>query len=289
MKLIFFLRSYGDYTVALNSFFKADSADQYALIVSAHLKPLHEAIIPFLPPQLLNIEFLDFGIQQGLLSCFTNRYLCSFNAVKEVLNIRSFIQKNYKRIASEHEFYLEQYKRAGLVNLITSTSFKIIHGKKQINIYDSFDSFFQVKKKPYWGTDFSLNAESAILLFPDSRLAKKKMPSPFLSELVEIIENHGLKPTTAFFQKTIAGFDKQAIGYDNFNALVALINHANFVITADSLVAHLCELLHKPHFIYYSEMINQEWITPFSLQHNYAAKFYETDSLATLLKNCLDQ
>jgi hypothetical protein len=68
------LRSYGDYVILLNSIKHADLKQDVKIITSNHLKPLHEALNANFST---NFEFIfkDFGIKNGLMAFFTNKYL----------------------------------------------------------------------------------------------------------------------------------------------------------------------------------------------------------------------
>ncbi|WP_204276692.1 hypothetical protein, partial [Klebsiella aerogenes] len=74
MKAQLFLRSYGDYVVALASQQILPTSSSLLWIVSDHLKPLHEALTPHLHNPQPSIHFLPLGIKKGLLSFFTNKY-----------------------------------------------------------------------------------------------------------------------------------------------------------------------------------------------------------------------
>jgi ADP-heptose:LPS heptosyltransferase len=52
--------------------------------------------------------------------------------------------------------------------------------------------------------------------------------------------------------------------HDSFDDLLALIDQADEIITADSLPAHLAQLFAKPHVIYYAKDVDYEWVTPYA-------------------------
>ena len=85
------LRSYGDYVILLNSIKHADIKENIIIVVSSHLRPLHEALNANFSS---NFEFLfkDFGIKNGLLSFFTNKHLFSTNTLLEILKLSIFIR-----------------------------------------------------------------------------------------------------------------------------------------------------------------------------------------------------
>ena len=72
------LRSYGDYVILLNSIKHAGLKKNVKIVVSSHLKPLHEALSPIFSK---NVEFIfkDFGFKKGLKVFFTNRLFFILN------------------------------------------------------------------------------------------------------------------------------------------------------------------------------------------------------------------
>jgi ADP-heptose:LPS heptosyltransferase len=74
----------------------------------------------------------------------------------------------------------------------------------------------------------------------------------------------GFDVTTAFFKNIHLVPVGKLSTHDSFADLIRLIQAADLVITADSLPAHLSQLLHRPHFVYYDGKPNPEWVTPYA-------------------------
>jgi ADP-heptose:LPS heptosyltransferase len=76
----------------------------------------------------------------------------------------------------------------------------------------------------------------------------------------------GFEVTTAFFKNIQTVPVGKVATHDSFTDLIRLIQAADLVITADSLPAHLSQLLHRPHFVCYEGMPNPEWLTPYAIK-----------------------
>ena len=267
------LRSYGDYIVLLNAIKYSTQSQSIKIIVSKHLKPLHEALHLDLPNNY-TFEFINLNIQRGLLGIFTNKYFLNFNSVKEIVTLRKYLKT--KKISS---LYLEQDKRIRFLKLITGTHLQAIYHNN--NIYESFENFFASKntsKLNYWNKDIQ---EPKIIIFPDSRKKDKKINKKTLLHLLELFSVKNIYPTIASFNQNLVLDDRKGnqISYHNFVELVALIQMADFIISSDSLPIHLSEILHKPHWTLYNQKINNNWLTPSSKHMKFYSTFDEIDSI----------
>jgi ADP-heptose:LPS heptosyltransferase len=74
----------------------------------------------------------------------------------------------------------------------------------------------------------------------------------------------GFDVTTAFFKNIPTIPVGKVATHDSFTDLINLIRAADLVITADSLPAHLSQLLHRAHFVCYDGQPNPEWMTPYA-------------------------
>ena len=61
--------------------------------------------------------------------------------------------------------------------------------------------------------------------------------------------------------------------YNNFKDLIKYIQEADFIIAADSLPIHLCELFSKPHFMLFPNGHPRNFITPYALDNSSFAEF----------------
>ena len=89
MRRLFLLRAYGDFVIAIRSVLLSPQPSSIQLVASNHLYPLFEAISLTMDTSQIQIDFEDFGIQQGQLNLFTNRYLIQQNTLEQVKKIKS--------------------------------------------------------------------------------------------------------------------------------------------------------------------------------------------------------
>ncbi len=264
MHRIFLLRAYGDFVIFLHALTNSPKKEQYSIVASKHLQTLYDAIKTFYPLENIQIEFVDFSLDIGQLRLFTNKHFLSLQTIKELQAIKSYIQKHPNQTGID---YVEQDKRIGLLNLLTGQSFQYILGKQEI--YKSYDRFFE-------NTDSSsviiASALKNIVIFPDSRLSKKDIPSNVLQNIQTTLEQKGKLVQVAKFGST----------YSNFKELIQLIHEADYIIGADSLPIHLAALLKKPHFILYADGLTQHFKTSYAEKENSFGVFSQYD-LSNLL------
>ena len=93
-------------------------------------------------------------------------------------------------------------------------------------------------------------------------------------ELIESIKKHhttkAKKIDNARFKNKI---NRDDLIYNNFKELIKYIQEADFIIAADSLPIHLCELFNKPHFMLFPDGHPRNFITPYALDNNSFAEF----------------
>lgn len=269
MHRIFVLRAYGDFTILLQSLLRSNKQSQYKLVASSHLQPLFISLQKFINLQAIQIEFVDFGIDKTLLRFFTNKFFFSTNCFNEIQLIKTYLKANPN---SEGQDYIEQDKRITLFNFFVGNNFKhIIEDQNVYNTYDQFleNSIFQHLKKP---EDKQINGNKKVLIFPDSRLPAKNIPSDVLDKIIQDQTNKGHIVQVAYFKSHTS---KHSVSYNNFDELLSMIQEADFIIGADSLPIHLANLLNKPHFILYPKRFTQLFITPFALANQSFGTFEE--------------
>lgn len=269
MHRIFVLRAYGDFTILLQALLRSNKKSQYKLVASAHLQPLFISLQQFVNFDAIQIEFVDFGIDKTLLRFFTNKFFFSPNCFKELQSIKTYLKANPNK---EGEDYLEQDKRIIWLNLLVGNKFKyIIEDQNVYNTYDHFfeNSTFDNTKKP---EDKNINSNKKLLIFPDSRLPAKNIPSDVLDKIIQDQTNKGHIVQVAYFKTQT---NKHSVSYNNFDELLKMIQDTDFIIGADSLPIHLANLLNKPHFILYPKGFTQLFITPFALANQSFGTFEE--------------
>jgi ADP-heptose:LPS heptosyltransferase len=266
------LRSYGDYVILLNSIKHAGIKESIKIVVSNHLKPLHEALNANFSA---NFEFIfkDFGIKNGLLGFFTNRYFFSLNTFFEIFKLSIFI-KNLS--INEEKVFLEHSARKTLLNLFLGK--KLQHLYKDGNVYDAFGCFFDFKPNDKTFQMPKFHSTNKVLIFPDSRKKNKVINEETMKQLCSNLTHLNVDFKIAKFgslKNENSQLDNQIV-YRDFEELVLLIRDCDFVISSDSVPVHIAEFLEKQHMILYNDKVNYNWLTPFAKKHHMFTTFKET-------------
>ena len=258
MHRLFLLRAYGDFVILLQALMQSPQKNKYTIIASKHLQPLYDELALVINVSSIQIQFINFGITNTQLSLFTNKHLLSLNTVKELKQIKKFVKQNPNIEGTD---YIEQDKRIGLFNVITGLSFKAIVSKDPVYIsYANFFDIQDIKEVEVREESREDNNSKKVLLFPDTRQAKKNIPSSLISKLENEIEAKGYNLEIAYFKEApnsstannSSSKTKQVV-YSNFKTLLQYIQEAELILGADSLPIHLAYLL-KSHIIYYTLM-----------------------------------
>ena len=273
MHRLFLLRAYGDFVILLQALMQSPQKNKYTIIASKHLQPLYDELTLVIDLANIQIQFVNFGITHTQLSLFTNKHLLSIDTLTELKQIKKFVQQNPNQSGQD---YLEQDKRIGLFNSITGLSFKAIVSKEPV--YISFAKFFDIqdiKEVEVREESREDNNSKKVLLFPDTRQAKKNIPTSLISKLENELATKGYKLEIAYFKEALnstianntATKTKQVV-YSNFKTLIQLIQEAELILGADSLPIHLAYLLNKSHYILYPNGYPQLFITPYAQINN---------------------
>jgi len=276
MHRLFLLRAYGDFVILLQALIQSPQKNKYTIIASKHLQPLYDELALVIDFTSIQIQFVNFGIANTQLSLFTNKHLISLNTVKELKQIKNFVKQNPNTKGTD---YIEQDKRIGLFNTITGLDFNSIISKEPV--YISYATFFEnqdIKEVEDRQEDREDNNSKKVLLFPDTRQAKKNIPSSLISKLENEIASKGYTLEIAYFkqvpdiattfnEKGASAKNNKAV-YTNFKTLIQLIKDAELILGADSLPIHLAYLLKKPHYILYPNGYPQLFMTPYAQINN---------------------
>jgi len=287
MHRLFLLRAYGDFVILLQALMQSPQKNKYTIIASKHLQLLYDELALVIDLTSIQIQFENFGITNTQLSLFTNKHLLSLNMLNELKQIKNFVKQNPN---TEGDDYIEQDKRIGLFNSITGLSFKSIVSKEPV--YISYAKFFDIqdikelevreesrednnsKNLEDKVLDNKLNAKK-VLLFPDTRQAKKNIPSSLISKLENELASKGYTLEIAYFKEAPtsptsndASAKTKQIVYSNFKTLIQYIQEAELILGADSLPIHLAYLLKKPHYILYPNGYPQLFMTPYAQINN---------------------
>jgi ADP-heptose:LPS heptosyltransferase len=195
--------------------------------------------------------------------------------LNELKQIKNFVKQNPN---TEGTDYIEQDKRIGLFNAITGLNFNSIISTD--SVYNTYGKFFENKelqKEGQVAENNKLNSKK-VLLFPDTRQAKKNIPSSLINKLENEIASKGYTLEIAYFKQvpeianTInekgASAKNNKVVYANFKTLIQLIIDAELILGADSLPIHLAYLLKKSHYILYPNGYPQLFMTPYAQINN---------------------
>jgi hypothetical protein len=288
MHRLFLLRAYGDFVILLQALLESPQKNKYTIIASKHLQPLYQELALVIDFTSIQIQFIDFGIANTQLSLFTNKHLLSLNTIKELKQIKNFVQQNANKDGTD---YIEQDKRIDLFNAITGLNFNSIISTDFV--YSTYAKFFDIQNinkkvdnkegKEINEVEFKEDVEfdnnklnsKKVLLFPDTRQAKKNIPSNLISNLENELAAKGYTLEIAYFKQVpdissannTASKTKQVV-YSNFKTLIHYIQEAELILGADSLPIHLAYLLKKPHYILYPNGYPQLFMTPYAQINN---------------------
>ena len=280
MHRLFLLRAYGDFVILLQALLESPQKNKYTLIASKHLEPLYQELALVINLSSIQIQFIDFGITNTQLSLFTNKHILSLNTLNELKQIKNFVKQNPNTDGTD---YIEQDKRIDLFNAITGFYFNSIISTEPV--YITYAKFFDIqdiskelqKEEGQVAENNKLNSKK-VLLFPDTRQAKKNIPSLLINKLENEIASKGYTLEIAYFKQvpeianTInekgASAKNNKVVYDNFKTLIQLIIDAELILGADSLPIHLAYILKKPHYILYPNGYPQLFMTPYAQINN---------------------
>jgi ADP-heptose:LPS heptosyltransferase len=212
----------------------------------------------------LDIEFHDFGINKSLLNLFTDKHLFNYQTIRQLEKLKQFLKTNS---VQKYNDFVEQEKRLNIFKLILNHKFEAVVKKE--NVYNSYQKFFKSNtdelkiKKP------KINN---LLILPDARTSVKSVPNLIVNDISSYFKEQGIRVNIAKFHHDLND-SATTLLYSNFEQLIDLINKHDFVIGADSLPIHLCNLLNKPHYILYHHNKPNSFCTLFCLQNNFFTNF----------------
>lgn len=262
METVFLLRSYGDFVIALSGSRSRQMGSPLRMVASDHFRPLYQAIAGMkIVQDLSDIEFADLGVRYGLMACFTNRHFFSAANIQELKKLRSFMAT----IPDDHDLFLEQKSRAGFIAAITGRQFSFIHDGTE-NIYDAYGKFFHVKDVPFHNKgQADPDSRSIVNLFPGSRKKEKRLPVHWVSQIKDQYLAKGIQIQLAGLAGELLDHTGPQQLFGNFRELCELVAGSDYIISSDSLPAHLAYLFKIPLEVHYNGSINSPWQPPGAL------------------------
>lgn len=261
-KYILALRAYGDFTILLNALQHSSNPYDYQVIASAHLKPLFEALQPYLKVSNLNISFKELGIQHSLLGLFTNRYLLSADSMHELKQLKFVLNH-----LPASELFVEQVSRKWLFSLLLQKECSAIAAGHAV--YASFAEFFRAA---YPSISHPIKP-NRVLILPTARQKFRNIPLADILYIKESFADKAIVQTGFYANNQKAEISEHDFLYSSFQELISSIIDSDFVFCPDSLQVHLCQLLGKPHALLYPNKHALSFFTPFVIETKSYFKF----------------
>lgn len=262
------LKSYGDLVIIHNVLKKFDfDPVKIQLLLGVHLKELNLLLNS-------NIPALYIGLDSNLVDvpdCYNIKKSGIIAAVRSLSNIHS--EMNYIKRDSNSFFILDSMS---LRERFIFRGFNTISiSEKSKNIYLGYIELFKnlLQKK---NSKQPLNSSGTkIGIFPMSRVAAKALPERLIDKIfshlplgqfdchINIFEDYGkvLNPSlpVRYMKK-------------NFSTLIEVMSEYDFIISSDSLTAHLAEFLDKPVFVF-TPKPNSYWLPLSAYSNCYWSEF----------------
>ncbi|MFM2232964.1 MAG: hypothetical protein RJB31_1665, partial [Bacteroidota bacterium] len=173
-KALVFLRSFGDFTIAISVLRKSSILEGYVFYASKHLEPLYIDLKNSLPDIDLNIHFIDLEIKKKVFGFFTNKHSIELHSFRELMNLRRWV-----RGMSNGDVYFEQRRKQWMIAPYMGKTFPYIH-KKSRNIYQSYFQHFGVEQGLLSIHNPSRSELKKILVLPESRKSSKSFKPLFI-------------------------------------------------------------------------------------------------------------
>lgn len=250
-KYILALRAYGDFTILLNALLNAANPLGYQVIASAHLKPLFEALRPHLNLDGINIEFKEIGIRHSLLGVFTNKYLFNTNTYQELKQLQLILDE-----LPTSDLVVEQKSRKWLLSMLVNKKCSSIAAGSLV--YAAYANFFHAA----YPTISHPIKPNRVLILPTARQAFRNIPSADILYIKQSFADNAIVQAGFYANNQHAEISENDFLYSSFQELVERIMESELVFCPDSLQAHLCQLLGKPHYILHPRGLSKAFFTP---------------------------
>lgn len=269
MKQVIIARAFGDFMVALTTASASKNIENFKLYASEHHQPLYDAIPDQYKNPLLQLEFVDWGINSSMLGIYTNKRLLLTNSMRELRKLKKWLSPH----DLTDEWILEQDLRKNIIQLVTGKKFNHIASGQ--NIYQQYHSFFESPPQQIIYEDTTVKK---VLILPSARLAFRNISPEIILQIKLKHEQMGQIVEIASFSNVAHGLEEASLTikqYQNFTQLIQFILSADFIYTPDSLPAHLAYFFCKPHAILHPPSVSPAFFTPFALKHKTHYSFVE--------------
>lgn len=248
-------KSFGDFVIAHSMLHRVEDGakSNIRMIACSHLRALNEIL-----PHDVVVTVVDSG-ENRVPAVFDVKKCGAIAAAKSALSLRRRLQ----RIERKNDELLA-FDVLGARERFIAGRWPVVGPKSTAaNIYATYARFLNDQEIPTREAP-STTAEAArsVGIFPESRLAKKRLASPTLSVIADraVAARLEAKIFVLDGDRTVDRAQPGVIAISrDFESLGAAIRSVDFVISADSLPAHLAEYFNLPVFVA-SLYPNEYWL-----------------------------
>lgn len=257
-------KAYGDLIIACNSLRNVDTA-QNGLLVGMHLCPLLDAI--------------EFDGTLCVLESGKNipaLFDIKMNRVSSIISNGFLLRKKIQAAVRQKDDLLV-FDALGVRQYFLAWPMRVeAVAQGMDNIYLDYARYFNFTGE---GTvpvlHNAVKPGGKVCIFPDSRLKYKELPDWLVANIARENNKHGKETLVVKVGKPVAlpQFDSIQLKWiDGLDQLVAMVREANFLVSADSLPAHLAEYFGINVFVFTPGM-NGYWMPLSSFKNGYFSGF----------------
>jgi hypothetical protein len=247
--------SFGDFVIAHSVLNRADEREKswIRLIACSHLSDLNAIL-----PHGVRVTIVDSG-ENRVPAVFDVKKCGALAAIQSAFSLRGRLQKVERDKAEVLAFHA-----LGVRERFIAGGWPVVAPRERLaNIYDTYTQFLTEQGIRLTQIPSPLAVmQRTVGIFPESRLPRKRLSEPALSVTIERAQRAGLDVKVFILDGDRAPQNNHAVIVNiprNFKSLASAISSVDFVISADSLPAHLGEYLGRPVFVALSER-NDYWL-----------------------------
>jgi len=253
------VKAFGDLIIILSSLKSAPTAHRTRLLLGRHLQPLFDALgCP------VEARWLTHG-EAGVPSFYDIRKNGMRKAAVSALRLR-------REVASAASPNVLLFDRLGWRERFLAGGMRARALPRSDNIYLAYRALFG---NPV--LDPALPGGSGhIGIFPGSRLARKNLPLELVDQVKKRIAAHGAQSELLLLDGERPDLEHAGLGGRvlprSFGAMIDAVSACDAVISADSMPAHLAEMMGRPVFVF-TPAANNYWLPYSALASNRWALF----------------
>lgn len=245
------LKAFGDYVIARSALRRAGEAGEAAhMVIGEHLLPLHKALggreRTHVIPQGASVPAVFDVKKAGLAAA-----LCSSMRMRR--GLRHLTRQAGLTLVFDRLGPRERFLGAGGRACALPAA---------DNIYRAYASFLGAEQVLPERPAVS-GAATKVGIFPGSRITSKQLPQTLIDRIASASRASGLDVTVFCLdgEPVATAGDGTAVKVvpRSFDAMRDAVDHCDFVISADSMPAHLAEFLGRPVFVV-SPVPNAYWL-----------------------------